>query len=86
MFYSNGRYYNNTNCSSVTHQTSKHGNDDDRTLKYRDRHKNVGRVKPVNGGLSIALLIKICPQINVMKLRLPRCNLIAVNHDVIEVN
>ena len=25
-------------------------------------------------------------QINVMKLRLPRCNLIAVNHNVIEVN
>jgi hypothetical protein len=25
-------------------------------------------------------------QINVMKLRLPGCNLIAVNHDVIEVN
>jgi hypothetical protein len=24
-------------------------------------------------------------QINVMKLRLPRCNLIAINHDVIEV-
>jgi hypothetical protein len=24
-------------------------------------------------------------QINVMKLRLPRCNLIAVNHDVVEV-